>query len=66
MEKVAATTAITFFSNEEVSFSPYQETSVEVGGVIWNTPILAERITPILFPVDFAILMARCFAFQLL
>lgn len=62
--KVALTTAITFFSNEDVSFSPYQETSVDVGGVIWNTPIRAERIAPILLPVDFAIFMARCFAFS--
>ncbi len=44
--KLAVTTAVTLFSSDVESLTPQSDTSVELMGVIWNTPILAERIEP--------------------
>ena len=60
--KSACTTAKTFFSSDEVSLLPQSETSVELTGVIWKTPISAERILPTLLPEAEAICSARFFA----
>ena len=43
IEKLAETTAMTFFLKEDVSFRPYQETSVDVSGVIWNKVIIGVK-----------------------
>jgi hypothetical protein len=51
-------TAVISLSMEDVSYIQESETAVEYGGVIWNTPIFAERSFPILLPVLFPIFSA--------
>ena len=51
MAMLTVTTAVIFLMSDDVSFTPQSATSVEFTGVIWKTPIFAERMLPILLPV---------------
>ncbi|OGX10866.1 MAG: hypothetical protein A2351_07460 [Omnitrophica bacterium RIFOXYB12_FULL_50_7] len=52
------------FSRKLASFIPKSEISVEFTSLIWKTPILAERMNPILFPVALTMFSTLSFTFS--
>jgi len=55
---------VTYRYNHRLELIIGREYPFEKPLVIWKTPILAERMKPILFPVALTILSARCLAFS--
>ena len=63
---IALASDVLIFDMGEGEGTPFsaEMISVELMGVIWKTPIRAERMNPILLPVALTIFSARSFAFS--